>query len=758
MSLFESLGQGDIWELSGITFSSPVNDLIDRGIFTLEELLEEDELIQEVKAKNDRLTEFLTQESVLDHLLDFIVHPAAEDDDDKKRFKYPYMSCEVICCEVPAILNAITEEYDGRYLDKLFSLLTVNPKLDNYLAGYFEKILEMLFRNMTVSMMRYFNTSGISLLEKFVAHIDNYSIMQIVQRLMLPHIPFTNSTEMENISYEEIKEVYQCNWSYMVASCTLLFDKMFNTNNPDVPLHILDLLITVIQLSPPETLVVKVLCQPECVDTLLQYAVAEDADVYGVGDKFSTIASASLASISVFESLISRLFEASITYDQNMNRELENDYVMHIKDNLDSICHQIVPYIPKIEKIMKNYMEKNPCEQLLNQCGRYVPRLGHRGLQLIKLIESINRLGNPMIDASFCESTILKTCLDLFFYFESNSLVHLSVQRIVITVIEGDISRRDTQRCLLIGCDLLGTVMDKMNDLIIKSNSGELGGLSRHSSIMGNLLLMSQALSLVLDTEGGILRQREGEEKVTEGGWSHDSLATLASVNADNEGEKEKSAEKPAANDTNYENIPSNPIEIKSNSLRAILSKEILVEWEKFYDTKLRPILNLQVMSNYQHSAQLNNSLPQDDPMKLGIDMDIQQFSNHNNRDQFDQDDQDDEWNFFDNGGRYNNNYNTNYNEDNDEFQLQNTNGSMFTVEEDRFADFDAFGSDAFNNNNDQQTVFESFASFPTNAFESIIGNQTPTESSPFTLGQTSNETFDPFADKSDIFTFDSDP
>ena len=36
---------------------SPVNDLIDRGNFTLEELLEEDELIQEVKAKNDRLTE-----------------------------------------------------------------------------------------------------------------------------------------------------------------------------------------------------------------------------------------------------------------------------------------------------------------------------------------------------------------------------------------------------------------------------------------------------------------------------------------------------------------------------------------------------------------------------------------------------------------------------------------------------------------------------------------------------------------------------
>ncbi len=36
-------------------YVSPVNDLLDRGDFTLEELLQEDELIQEVISKNDRL-------------------------------------------------------------------------------------------------------------------------------------------------------------------------------------------------------------------------------------------------------------------------------------------------------------------------------------------------------------------------------------------------------------------------------------------------------------------------------------------------------------------------------------------------------------------------------------------------------------------------------------------------------------------------------------------------------------------------------
>ena len=78
------------------------------------------------------------------------------------------MSCEVICCEIPKILQAIVEDYDEKFLAKLFSFLSREEKLDNYLAGYFEKILEMLFRRMTVTMMRYFNTRGLELLRLFL--------------------------------------------------------------------------------------------------------------------------------------------------------------------------------------------------------------------------------------------------------------------------------------------------------------------------------------------------------------------------------------------------------------------------------------------------------------------------------------------------------------------------------------------------------------------------------------------------------------
>ena len=88
MSLFGILdGQSDVWSLNGISFAwsahhecflrlyfhhcpqecflntyvygffcfSVINDILERDVFTLEELLEEDELLQEVKSRNVKL-------------------------------------------------------------------------------------------------------------------------------------------------------------------------------------------------------------------------------------------------------------------------------------------------------------------------------------------------------------------------------------------------------------------------------------------------------------------------------------------------------------------------------------------------------------------------------------------------------------------------------------------------------------------------------------------------------------------------------
>ena len=461
------------------------------------------------------------------------------------------MSCEVICCEIPEILHALVETGNGSFLDKLFTFLDTSHSLDYYLAGYFEKILEMLFRRMTVPMMKYFNDAGVSLLVKFLEHMDNYSIMQIVQRLMLPHIPFANLNDNDADFTEEERILRQCNWSFSTESCELLFNRMLEQKDADVPLHISDLLITVLQLSPPETLVISYLCEPSCVENLMRAIVGDVSengeecamlDIALPGDAYSSAASVSLAAISVLESLNSRLFEASLPFDQSMSQIMEDnqDHLVVVREQIEVVCQQILPFIPRLQAILHQYLECSPCQPIVNQSKTQVNRLGHRGLQLVKLVESIVRMGSVAVDESFCRSGLFRTCLDLYFHFDNNSFLHLSVQRIVITVLESDSSRRyiylkvyleivnpnlpyllfcsATQRHLLTECGLLDTLMsgiekytttpssklDASSDQVVDDSSdakppttgNRVGMTPKHSSIMGNLVLIAQVFTI----------------------------------------------------------------------------------------------------------------------------------------------------------------------------------------------------------------------------------------------------------------------
>ena len=63
------------------------------------------------------------------------------------------------------------------------------------------------------------------------------------------------------------------------------------------------------------------------------------------------------------------------------------------------------------------------------QSKLYMPRLGTRGLQLVKLLESLVRLNLLEVDKKLCETEMFSVLLDLLFHYPQNSLLHLSIQR-----------------------------------------------------------------------------------------------------------------------------------------------------------------------------------------------------------------------------------------------------------------------------------------------------------------------------------------
>jgi hypothetical protein len=72
----------------GFHACSAIDTLLDKPDVTLEEILGEDDLLQECKAHNTKLIEYLRDPNILAKLLNYII--ADEQIDDKAKFKYVY--------------------------------------------------------------------------------------------------------------------------------------------------------------------------------------------------------------------------------------------------------------------------------------------------------------------------------------------------------------------------------------------------------------------------------------------------------------------------------------------------------------------------------------------------------------------------------------------------------------------------------------------------------------------------------------------
>ena len=62
------------WRVTSLA-QSPVEAILDKGDFTLADLLDEDDVIQEARALNGRLVSFLAKRETVKQLVDYIVEP-----------------------------------------------------------------------------------------------------------------------------------------------------------------------------------------------------------------------------------------------------------------------------------------------------------------------------------------------------------------------------------------------------------------------------------------------------------------------------------------------------------------------------------------------------------------------------------------------------------------------------------------------------------------------------------------------------------
>lgn len=675
MSLLDSAGvvTGDIWCNGAFSFESPLKDLLDSGVYTLEQLLEEDELLQELRGMHPQLIDFLSSEESVTGLIRYIIRPpqapppkslgtasmpsangqtisgpedvnvsientrndeAPESGDSEASplnqdhdqqssrqeqrvrkqdladpgaekpsikepgkwllggsqpveekhlsthktergenealyVRYPYMACEVLCCEikgiidilvdgfVPASMDGATEKVIGPnvtvdstaemsthlpsqngvkleehshvttdprgrrpILDLLFSILYDSKpgEIDDYRAGYFDKILSVLFRKRPQAMSQFLNygdgRGNVSLMGAMFKHLYSHSIMQIVQRLMLPQPPVPPKQEsgpdkddgeelfrgtlLESTDMDEMGS-FRCNWSESELSLQILLDCLIgNDIAPEIERdeerklslyqNASEVLITIIQNSPLTSPTLHHLTTDPVMERLILAAT-----IIEQGMTFSNHDSRLTCAMNVLESLILQLggygSVGTMMYpedEEEDNGEVVGDVVggsdsegmdkqastgtnsqTNSADSLHpycATCETLIQHLPNMLSSLEELLRYSGAEYWVSemQFSRAQPQkiLGSSRLRIVRLLESLVLLGDAHVDSILCESRCLEVCLDLFWKFQWCSMLHQSVANLLVHVFEGQNARAELQSYFLVRCNLLGRLMD----------------------------------------------------------------------------------------------------------------------------------------------------------------------------------------------------------------------------------------------------------------------------------------------------------
>ncbi|KAK8173598.1 extragenic suppressor of kinetochore protein 1 [Phyllosticta citrichinensis] len=215
------------WRFGGYANISTLDSILDKPDVTIEELLDESDLIQELKQQNSKLIEFLRDDKVLERLLEYVTAAkrkpvsvpdqetggdeegsegkggsdlgaffkrrsrsrsiksdpgeSEENKEERQRMKYAYVACEILSSEVWSISEALLENKAA--LKKFWEYLKQPAPLDPVQAGYFTKVNESLLDRKTEEMLDFFKSLD-NIVPQMLQHVDCPTVMDLLLKII----------------------------------------------------------------------------------------------------------------------------------------------------------------------------------------------------------------------------------------------------------------------------------------------------------------------------------------------------------------------------------------------------------------------------------------------------------------------------------------------------------------------------------------------------------------------------------------------
>ncbi|XP_039617467.1 serine/threonine-protein phosphatase 6 regulatory subunit 2a isoform X3 [Polypterus senegalus] len=390
--------------------TSQIEKLLDKEDVTLQDLMDEDDILQECKALNRQLLLFLCQDHCMEELINLITQEPPADMEEKIRFKYSNIACELLTSDVSHINDKLGG--DESLLDILYKFLEQEPPLNPLLASFFSKTIGNLIARKTQQVISFLRKKDgfISLVLK---HIDTSAMMDLLLRLISCVEPATLRQEVLNWLNEE-KLIQRLIELIHTSQCE---QKQSNASQT---------LCDIIRLSRDQATQLQDTVEPDPLLTVLQSqeSVEELLKNMFEGEKSESCV------VNGTQVLLTLLETRRPGVDGLLDlctQGYERSYTVS-----SSILQGIEPHLKDFQQLLLDPPKKSA---ILTTIGVLEEPLGNTRLHVARLIASLLQTNTPSVNEELCRLNTMDTLLDLFFKYIWNNFLHCQVELCVAAVL-----------------------------------------------------------------------------------------------------------------------------------------------------------------------------------------------------------------------------------------------------------------------------------------------------------------------------------
>ncbi|KAL6473623.1 hypothetical protein MHYP_G00171840 [Metynnis hypsauchen] len=390
--------------------TSHIDQLLDREDVTLRELMEEEDVLQECKAQNRRLLLFLSQDHCMQELVNLITEEPSSDLEEKTRFKFPNIACELLTSDVSLINDKLGA--DESLLEKLYHFLEQDPPLNPLLASFFSKTIGNLIARKTEQVISFLRKKH-NFIGLVLNHLDASAMMDLLLRLI-------SCVEPAPLRQDVLT------WLNEEQLIQRLTELMQTERDEERQSNASQTLCDIIRLSRDQANQMPEAMEPDPLLTVLESEenVARLLKSMFEGEKSeASVVNGTQVLLTLLESRRSGLEGLMELYSQGCERS----YTVS-----GSILRAIEPHLKDFQQLLLDPPKKSA---ILTTVGVLEQPLGNARLHVARLVASLLQTSDHSVCQELCRLNTMDLLLDLFFKYTWNNFLHFQVELCVASIL-----------------------------------------------------------------------------------------------------------------------------------------------------------------------------------------------------------------------------------------------------------------------------------------------------------------------------------